>query len=277
MRILRSFCLAAILGWQAFPGSARAASPAAESARPGSGEATVTAPQAIVHEQPDALSDAKRLLYGGEIVKVLELVRDPQQAVWAHISMGRESGFVRESDLKLGSSGEARDWRPRTVTRDDRPLAFSLRAGGELFGAGMAIHYLPFSRLGMAFSVGSIIDGGDMKGTALSTGALSYLALHDLSPFVETGFTRLSYHQQHAILRVDSFYLTFGLEWILGNGLFINGMVTYARSADVEVAFDYDAAEAGQVEVPPDFGILDPGADATFQFILPGVSLGYAF
>jgi hypothetical protein len=38
-----------------------------------------------------------------------------------------------------------------------------------------------------------------------------------------------------------------------------------------------DAAGAGPIEVPSDFGILDPGADATFQFILPGVSLGYAF
>jgi hypothetical protein len=191
--------------------------------------------------------------------------------------MGVEFGFVRESDLKLGSTGAARQWRPNSVTRDDRPLAFSLRAGAELFGAGMAIHYLPFSRLGMTFSVGSIIDGEDMKGTAISTGALSYLALHDVSPFVEMGFTRLSYHQEHAILRVSSFYLTLGLEWIFRSGVFINGMVTYARSTDVEVAFDYDAAEAGPVQVPADFGILDPGTDATFQFILPGVSLGYAF
>jgi hypothetical protein len=273
MRNLSELGFAAVLF---FSVSARAAAPA-EQPPPLPGEAIVTAAQAIVHEQPDVLSDAKRLLYGGEIVKVLELVRDPQQALWARIAMGVEFGFVRESDLKLGSTGAARQWRPNSVTRDDRPLAFSLRAGAELFGAGMAIHYLPFSRLGMTFSVGSIIDGEDMKGTAISTGALSYLALHDVSPFVEMGFTRLSYHQEHAILRVSSFYLTLGLEWIFRSGVFINGMVTYARSTDVEVAFDYDAAEAGPVQVPADFGILDPGTDATFQFILPGVSLGYAF
>jgi hypothetical protein len=255
--------------------TARADAPAPSGT--GAGEAIVTAEQAIVHEQPDALSDAKRLLYGGEIVRVLERVRDPQQATWARIAMGRETGFVRESDLKAANAGAPRDWRPEIVTRDDHPLGFSLRAGAQLFGPGMAIHYLPFSRLGMTFSVGSVLEDREMRGTAISFGAISYLALHNLSPFVETGFTRLSYHEAQAVLRVQSFYLTMGLEFIFRNGIFLNAMVTYARSADLEVAFDYEAAQSGPTEVPDDFGILDPGDGGTFQFLLPGFSLGYAF
>ena len=244
---------------------------------PRPGHAIVVAEQAIVHDKPDVLANALRLLYGGEVVEVLEVVRDQDQALWARISMGRAEGYVRHSDLRMGESAGIREWKRPVVLRDDRPLSFSLKLGGEMFGGGMNIHYLPFSRLGMSFSVGSIVDGSEMKGTALSLGLLSYLALHDISPFVETGFTRLSYHEQQAILRVESYYLSLGVEWIFSNGVFINAMVTYSRSADVEISYDYDKAKSGNLQVPPDFGVLDPGDDATFQFVLPGISLGYAF
>lgn len=256
-----------------------AMSPAADTsaALPGDSRAIVISPQAIVHEKPDVLADAIRLLYAGEIVHVVEAVRDADQALWARIAMGRVSGFVKQSDLRQGTTAVARDWRRAVVLRDDRPLGFSFLAGAETFGGGMGIHYLPFSRLGLAFTVGSILDGETMKGTCLGLGLLSYLSLTDISPFVETGFTRLSYHQGKSTLRVNSYYLSLGAEWIFSTGIFINGRVTYSRSADVEVAFNYDVAEAGNVQVPADFGALDPGDDATFQFVLPGLSLGYAF
>lgn len=247
------------------------------SALPSDSRAIVVSVQAIVHEKPDVLGDAMRLLYAGEIVHVLEVVRDPDQALWARISMGRTQGFVRQSDLRLGTAQVARDWRRETILRDDRPLSFSFLLGAETFGGGMAIHYLPFSRLGMTFTVGSVLEDRVMKGTALGLGVISYLALSDISPFVETGFTRLSYHEGESTLRVGSFYLSLGVEWIFSNGIFVNAMVTYSRSADMEVTYNYDIAKSGDLEVPADFGVLDPGDDATFQFLLPGFSLGYAF
>ncbi len=254
-----------------------AIAPAGKDSLPPPGRAIVVNEQAIVHDKPDVLANAQRLLYAGEIVNVVEVVRDGDQALWARISMGNARGYVRLADLRMGETAGVKEWKRPVVLRDERPLAFSLKAGGEMFGYGMNIHYLPFSRLGMSFSVGSIVDGTEMKGTALSLGAVSYLALHDFSPFVETGFTRLSYHQQQAILRVESFYLSLGVEWIFSSGLFLNAMVTYSRSADVEISYDYDKAVAGNLQVPPNFGVLDPGDDATFQFVLPGVALGYAF
>lgn len=251
--------------------------PDTASALPSDSRAIVVSAQAIVHEKPDVLADALRLLYAGEIVNVLETVRDADQALWARISMGSAQGFVRQTDLRPGTYQVAREWRREPVLRDDRPLSFSFLLGAETFGGGMAIHYLPFSRLGFSFTVGSILDEGVMKGTALGLGALTYLALNDISPFVETGFTRLSYHEGKATLRVESFYLSLGVEWIFSSGIFVNAMVTYSRSADVEVAFNYDIAKSGGTQVPPDFGVLDPGDDETFQFVLPGFSLGYAF
>ena len=288
MRIPEAFlcaCLALAAPSLAADAAAAAAAPVDSAARmtdtasafPSDSRAIVVSAQAIVHEKPDVLADALRLLYAGEIVHVQETVRDADQALWARISMGRVQGFVRQTDLRPGTTQVAREWRRETVLRDDRPLSFSFLLGAETFGGGMAIHYLPFSRLGFSFTVGSIMDEGEMKGTSLGMGALTYLALNDFSPFVETGFTRLSYHEGKATLRVESFYLSLGVEWIFSSGVFVNAMVTYSRSTDVEVAFNYDIAKSGGTQVPPDFGVLDPGDDETFQFVLPGFSLGYAF
>ncbi|MDB5050179.1 MAG: hypothetical protein JWO30_3250 [Fibrobacteres bacterium] len=244
---------------------------------PDSSHAVVVKDGAIVFENPDVLANALRLLYAGEVIGIREVLLDPTESKWAKIDMGGVVGYVKFSDIEYSGSSKVKSWRPAVILRDERPLSFSLKAGADMFGGGMGIHYLPFSRLGATFSVGSIIDDGKMKGTSLALGVISYLALENFSPFVETGFTRLSYHESYSILRVDAFYLSAGVEYIFSSGFFVNVMATYLRSADVEVSFDYANAKSGRTEVPANFGVLDPGDDNTFQFLLPGFSLGYAF
>jgi hypothetical protein len=231
----------------------------------------------IVYEKPDVVANALRLLYAGEIIDIQEIVIDPNQAKWAKVKMGEVYGYVKNGNIQYGAAVEIREWKPPVILRDEKPLSFSQKSGGELFGPGINLHYLPFSRLGLSFSVGSIIDWPEMKGTSIALGMVSYLALKDLSPFIELGFTRLSYHEKYATLRVNAFYLSGGIEWIFRSGFFFNSSLTYMRSADVEVSFDYLNAQSGLTDVPEDFGILDPGDDNTFQFVLPGFSIGYAF
>lgn len=231
----------------------------------------------MVFEKPDVMANALRLLYAGEIVQVDEWFFDPRQSRWAKIKMGEAFGYVQAANLQHGDIASIKPWRPSVILRDEKPLAFSLRSGAEMFGVGMNLHYLPFSRLGLTFSVASNIDAYEMKGTSLTFGVVSYLAPSNFSPFIETGFSRLSYHQDYSTLRVDAYFLSLGVEWIFGSGFFINAMVSYSRSTDVEVSFDYPYAKAGHTDVPEYFGNLDPGSDNTFQFFLPGVSLGYAF
>lgn len=231
----------------------------------------------IVYEKPDVVANALRLLYAGEIIEIQELVIDPHQAKWAKVKMGQVYGYVKNGNIQYGAPVPIREWKPPVILRDEKPLAFSQKTGAELFGPGINLRYLPFSRLGLSFSVGSIIDLPEMKGTSIALGVVSYLALKDLSPFIETGFTRLSYHEGFSTLRVNAFYLSGGIEWIFRSGFFFNSSLTYMRSADVEVSFDYLNAKSGLTEVPEDFGILDPGDDNTFQFVLPGFSIGYAF
>lgn len=279
MTLARAFPLiAAVLAASLAP-PARAGGRAEDKAKESAGpiRAVVSGEGTIVYERPDLLANALRLLYVGEVIEVLDKVVDQSGAKWARIRMGETDGFVKASAIQGIEGARYGSWQPPVVLRDQRPLSFSLRGGSEMFGAGMNIRYMPFTRLGGAFSVGSIMDYPRMKGTSLGTGLVSYLAMGNFSPVIETGFTRLSYHQDFATLRVYSFYLSVGLEYLFQNGFFANVMVTYLRSADVEVAFDYLNAKNGLTTVPPDFGVLDPGKDNTFQFVLPGVSIGYAF
>ncbi|MCK5690807.1 SH3-like domain-containing protein [Myxococcota bacterium] len=239
--------------------------------------ATVIEQKTFVFEQPDALSNALRRLYVGEIVHVTDRITVTTGKRWAQISLGNQAfGYVEDSHLVGTRRLEARSWQPPRVIRNERPLAFSIRGMGETFGGGLNMRYLPFSRLGFSFTAASVLDKSEMRGTALSLSMISYLSLSNFSPMLEIGFTRLSYHQGLSTLRMTALFFTAGLEWIFDWGGFANVGVTYLRNMDLEVAAEYADARDNPIETG-DYGVLDPGDENAFQSLLPLVSVGYAF
>jgi hypothetical protein len=242
------------------------------------GQASVVEERALVYEQPDLGSNVVRRLYPAEIVRVDGQLTTDDGRRWLRVRLGPEMlGYVEASRTIPTSELPQVRWRPSRVVRDERPLGIATRIGGETFGGGLNLRYLAFSRLGLSFTVGSVVDGEAMRGTSLSGGLVSYIVLWNLSPMLEAGWSRVSYHAAPAILRVNLFYVTSGLEWMFDFGFFANVAVTYYRSIDAEVAFDYGEARAERFTMPEKFGALEIGEDGTLQGLKLGGALGYAF
>lgn len=232
----------------------------------------------VVFESPSATSPIIRRLFVGEVVKVEEYARDPDGKTWIKITIGKKrSGYVPKSKLGPAGSLPERLWNPPVIVRDERPLAAGIRGLGELFGAGLNLRYLPLTRIGVTFSVGSVLDEWKMKGTAISGGLVSFIALENLSPMIEAGVSRVSYHDGPSILRVVSFYFTVGLEWMFRCGVYVNAGITYMRSMDVEIAVEWENANDGVTE-PRNYGILgDIMQNDVFQAVRPSFGVGYGF
>lgn len=159
------------------------------------------------------------------------------------------------------------------------PVSFSLKGPSELFGAGLQIRYLPFARLGLTIGVGSVLDEGQMKGSSLAYGLTCMLSMSNFSPFVEAGSATLTFNDTHSTLRISTFYVNAGIEWILQSGYFFGVGMSYNRSYDIQVGYNYSYAKAsnGALSVGKygSFNNLD-GA-SSLQRLNPLFLIGYSF
>ena len=232
---------------------------------------------AYVYEEPDKLSPILRRLYSGEIVKPVERISTSDGYKWVRVALGSASGYVSAEQLDKAAGLPETVWAPQRVLRHEMPLSLAFKGGGELFGAGLNLRHMSLTRLGLSFSVGPVLDHGAMKGTAMSGGVVMCTALSNLSPIVETGFTRLSYHDAGSTLRMSAYYLSGGLEWMFGNGIYADLGVTYVRSMDVEIVYEYEDVRDGQVSVGS-YGIFGAASEgASFQAARPMLTVGFAF
>lgn len=241
-------------------------------------EVRVIGDKAFVYEGPSRDAFVLRRAYVGELLMTDHVVDAPDGSRWYAVKLGEERrGYVSASQVGHPLSPmPQRPWVRNAVVRDARPLGIGLRALGETHGGALTVRYQAFSRLGTTFGGGSVIDKNKMRGTSLSAGLYSTFVLYNLSPIIEAGFARTSYHAGLSKLELTNFYLMAGIEWMFDFGFFANAFVTFIRSADVEVAYEYTDAQRGDMTVG-NFGKLDLGDEPSFQSLQPGLTIGYAF
>ena len=232
----------------------------------------------FVYRDPDNLSPVLRSLYVGEIVTIVERIRDKNDKTWFKIRLGKvETGYISASRLTaVGHVPETR-WKPNRIVRDERPMSFGLRVFGEMFGVALNFRYLPLTRLGFTLNVGAVLDDWKVRGTAWSGGLVVPVALTDITPILEAGITGIGYHEKDALLRIIAFYVTAGLEWMFDFGMYISAGVTYVRSIDVDWVIEWENARNENIE-PGDYGSIGDALERNiFQVVRPSFNVGYGF
>jgi hypothetical protein len=86
---------------------------------------------------------------------------------------------------------------------------------------------------------GSVLDNGRSRGFSVAYGLTCVVSMANLSPFFETGTSTLTFNDGHSSLRISTFYINAGMEWILRSGYFFGLGVSYNRSYNVQVSYDY--------------------------------------
>jgi hypothetical protein len=86
---------------------------------------------------------------------------------------------------------------------------------------------------------GSVLDNGRSRGFSVAYGLTCVVSMANLSPFFETGTSTLTFNDGHSSLRISTFYINAGMEWILRSGYFFGLGVIYNRSYNVQVSYDY--------------------------------------
>jgi len=234
---------------------------------------------AFVHEKPDTTSPIARRLYRGEVVTRLEHVVADDGKVWVEIEMGEgRRGYILANNLDQAGRFPRGRWHKTVIIRDERPLAVSARGMGETHGASLNVRYLPFTRFGMSFGLGPVIDEWGAHGTALTAGFLFFAGTRNLSPYFDIGVTRLSYHEARTKLQITALYVTCGLEWMASFGGFISAGITYMRSMDISITVKHDDAESGNYDVGSYGTFGDDIEDGElYQAIQPSFAIGYGF
>jgi hypothetical protein len=99
------------------------------------------------------------------------------------------------------------------------------------------------------------------------------------SPFVETGTSTLTMNDGHSSLRISTFYVNAGMEWISDTGYFVGVGVSYNRSYNVQVSYDYSYATSTSGSLKTgDYGSFTglKGAES-LERLNPLFLLGYSF
>jgi hypothetical protein len=232
----------------------------------------------FVYEQPDAQSPLLRRLYLGELVDVVARVQVDDGSDWVKISFGpQRAGFVRAGHLiKVGALPRER-WHPSKIVRDEHPLGCEGVFWGETFGAMLKLRYLPFTRLGVTVGSGMVWENPGLSGHSLSTGIVSHLALHNLSPVIEVGVISFSRTAGDRTLNVFGIYTRLGLEWMFDWGLFVSAGMSFLRSLDVNVSASWENRNTTS-NADGTFGRLERHIDGnTLHAVEPTASIGYGF
>lgn len=230
----------------------------------------------FIYAKPQFTAEILRKLYKGEIINPIKKVKNKAGYQWIKVSIGNQlDGFIPANKLK--NIGEIPNdiWEPPLIIRKDKPFSFGVQFRGKTFGSALTLRYLPFTRLGITGAVGSVLDKNEMKGTNASFGILSCLALNQLTPIVETGFSRISYHANESILRTTFYYISVGVEWMFEKGLYFSIEANYLRSLDREIVINYDKKD--QPFTPGNYGEFSDDEQSIVQSLQGGASIGYAF
>lgn len=241
---------------------------------------TITAKNVLLYESPTTSSPVVRRVFVGEILKILETVKNEQNEIWGRAYLSpSQVAYIQGVYLSNSSTAQQELWKPEEVLRNQMPFAFALKGPSELFGPGLQLRYLPFARLGLTLGVGSVLDEGQMKGSSLAFGLVCMLSMGNLSPFIETGSTTLTFNDTHSTLRISTFYVNVGVEWILQSGYFFAVGVSYNKSYDVQVAFDYDYAKTSNGSLAlGNYGSFNKvDGKSSLQQLNPLFLVGYSF
>lgn len=234
--------------------------------------------QSYLYKAPDINSPLVRRLYIGEMIKAIELVKTEKGLDWYKIEIGLESfAYIKASKLNQITDLPENYWQPSKVIRSERPLSLGVRVSGETYGAGANLRYMPFSGLGLSITAGPVLDDSEMKGTGISFGIVSISSTEKFSPTFELGISRFSYHDDKSALRITAFYASLGLEYMYDSGLFINTGLTYVRSLDIEVIYEFEDARDGNLTIG-DYGRFNYlKEENSLQDVNLSFTVGYAF
>ena len=241
---------------------------------------TISAKNALLYENPSTTSPIVRRVLDGEVVKIIETIKTEKGDTWGKVYLTPTQVAYLPGQYFVNSGAlEQKIWRPVEVIRTEKPFSFAAKGTSELFGPGLEFRYLPFTRLGVTIGAGSVLDDNRSKGYSVAYGLTCLLSTGNLSPFIETGVSTLTFADGQSNLRISSFYINAGVEWIIRSGYFIGVGISYNRSYNVQVSYDYSYAKASNGNVKlgnyGSFGNLD-GAES-LQRINPLFLLGYAF
>jgi len=240
-------------------------------------EVLVLYEKTFIHESPSEVSAVIRMVYIGEVLKAEEKL-NTEAGAWFRVKIGlQRHGFVSASKVENAADVEERNWQPDRIIRNERPLGVGLIGYGGVFGAGLELRYQAVSRVGLVVSTGAVVGQGGVKGYMFGSGLQLFVALWNISPFIEAGVGRVSFHDKKSIQRVTYFYGKGGIEWMMDQGWYFNIFLTYMRSADIEIVYEVEDVRAGESGLG-DYGFLNTDRDSSaLQFLRPGASIGYAF
>ncbi|MBC7741821.1 MAG: SH3 domain-containing protein [Bdellovibrionaceae bacterium] len=242
--------------------------------------AKITTKNVLLFESPTTSSPVIRRVFEGEVLKITETVQAEHGEVWGKVYLSPSHvGYIQGAYFQASGTLQQEIWRPQEVLRSQMPISFALKGPSEFFGAGLQFRYLPFARLGINVGVGSVLDNGRMKGNVLSYGVVCMLSTNNLSPFVETGSSTLTFNDNHSTLRISTFYVNAGLEWIFSSGYFFGLGFSYNRSFEVQLAYDYEYARASNGTLPVgDYGTFNGvTGPSSLQKLNPLFVVGYSF
>jgi hypothetical protein len=241
---------------------------------------TINLKNILLYENPTTSSSIIRRVFEGEVLKIIKTVQNDKGEAWGKVYLSpNQIAYLQAAYFNKAEKLVPEIWMPEQVLRSQMPVSFALKGPSELFGAGLQFRYLPFARFGFTAGVGSVLDQEQMKGSSLSYGLTCMLSMANFSPFVETGSTTLTFNDTHSTLRISTFYVNAGVEWILQSGYFFGVGVSYNRSYEIQVSYDYSYAKAanGNLSVGQygSFNSLD-GA-SSLQRLNPLFLIGYSF
>jgi hypothetical protein len=236
--------------------------------------AEITADQVVAYEEPNPTSVALRLLYRGEVVVVRGQVT-ANDRTWLRIALGGQRSAYVAANLAGATTfaPTTSTWAPERAIRDERPVAVAALGYGISQGAGVQLRYLPFTRLGLSFSAGTILGPHGLEGSVLAFGVQGLFSLGKLTPIGEVGGAILMSEAQRSRQRIQALYVSAGLEWMFDNGLYVAALATYWRSLRIEILFPHDDATF----VRDEYGSLDATGSSSVQRLVPALLVGYAF
>jgi hypothetical protein len=242
--------------------------------------ATISIKNVLLYESPTTASAIVRRVFVGEVLKVVESVKTPSGEVWGKVYLSpTQTAYIQGIYFVNGGSLQQEMWKPEEVLRSQMPFSIAAKGTSELFGPGLQFRYLPFTRLGITVGAGSVLDNGRSKGFSVAYGLTCVLSTRGFSPFVETGSSTLTLSDGQSSLRISTFYINAGVEWILRSGYFIGAGISYNRSYNIQVSYDYSYAKAasGSLAVG-NYGSFSGlnGSDA-LQRLNPMFLAGYSF
>ncbi|MCB0394101.1 MAG: hypothetical protein KDD25_06060 [Bdellovibrionales bacterium] len=242
--------------------------------------ATIDKKDVLLYEKPTTLSPIVRRMFPGEVVKITEVISGSKGEKWGKVYLSpKQEAYIQGSYFENSGSVDIKSWEPEEVLRSQMPFSFSVKGTGELFGPGLQFRYLPFTRFGFTIGAGSVLDEGKGKGFSVAYGFTGMLSMGNFSPFVETGSSTLTISDGHSTLKISSFYINAGVEWIIRSGYYFGLGVSYNRSYSVQVSYDYGYADSKDGELKVDdygsFGNLD--GPESLQRLNPIALIGYSF